>query len=74
MMTPPLSISAIPRLTLAVPTGDRRFPMLWETKRISPGQSNTFFFEAVGMEGGVRFSTRSPQMLERFSVVAVSLN
>ena len=43
--------------------------MLWETKRIAPGQSNTFFFEALGMDGGVRFSTRSPQVLERFSVV-----
>ena len=39
------------------------------TKRIAPGQSNTFFLEAVGMDGGVRFSTRSPQVLERFSVV-----
>ncbi len=56
-------------LTLGVQSGDRRFPMLWETKRIAPGQSNTFFFEAVGMDGGVRFSTRSPQVLERFSLV-----
>jgi predicted dehydrogenase len=48
---------------------DRRVPMLWETKRIAPGQSNTWFFEAVGMDGGVRFSTRSPQTLARFGLV-----
>lgn len=56
-------------LTLGVPAGNRRFPMLWETKRIAPGQTNTFFFEAVGMDGGVRFSTRSPAVLRRFGVV-----
>ena len=48
---------------------DRRFPMLWETKRIAPGQSNTFFFEAYGMDSGVRFSTRSPQTMQRFGMV-----
>jgi predicted dehydrogenase len=35
----------------------RRFPMLWETRRIAPGQMNTWEFEALGMDGGVRFST-----------------
>ncbi len=53
----------------AAPDGGRRFPMLWETKRIAPGERNTWFFEAVGMDGGVRFSTRSPQVLHRFGVV-----
>lgn len=47
--------------------GGRRFPMLWETKRIAPGQSNTWYFEAYGMEGGVRFSTRTPQTMLRFA-------
>jgi predicted dehydrogenase len=56
-------------LAMTVPTGDRRFPMLWETKRIAPGERNTWFFEAVGMDGGVRFSTRSPQVLHRFGLV-----
>ena len=59
-------------LALTVDTGaasQRRFPMLWETKRIAPGQSNTWFFEALGMDGGVRFSTRSPQTLHRFGVL-----
>ena len=53
----------------AAPDRGRRFPMLWETKRIAPGERNTWFFEAVGMDGGVRFSTRSPQVLHRFGVV-----
>jgi len=47
-------------------TDGRTFPMLWEMKRIAPGQSNTWWFEALGMDGGVRFSTRSPTVLERF--------
>jgi predicted dehydrogenase len=47
---------------------DRAFPMLWETRRIAPGQMNTWTFEAYGMDGGVRFSTRTPTVLERFRV------
>ncbi len=56
-------------LALTVETPGRRFPMLWETKRIAPGQRNTWFFEALGMDGGVRFSTRSPQVLQRFGIL-----
>lgn len=44
----------------------RAFPMLWETKRIAPGNMNTWIFEAQGMDGGVRFSTRTPAYFERF--------
>jgi len=46
----------------------RAFPMLWETRRIAPGQMNTWWFEALGMLGGVRFSTRTPTVLERFAL------
>jgi len=49
--------------------GGRRFPMVWETKRIAPGQSNTWFFEAYGMDGGVRFSTRTPQTMQIFGFI-----
>jgi len=45
---------------------ERAFPMIWETKRIAPGNMNTWVFEAVGMDGGVRFSTRTPTYFERF--------
>jgi len=56
-------------LAMTVEAPDRRFPMFWETKRIAPGESNTWFFAAYGMDGGVRFSTRSPQTLQRFGIV-----
>jgi predicted dehydrogenase len=56
-------------LALTVDTDRGRFPMLWDTKRIAPGESNTWYFEAYGMSGGVRFSTRSPQTLQRFGLV-----
>jgi len=50
------------------PERGRDFTMLWETRRIAPGHANTWYFEAVGMDGGVRFSTREPATLRRFSV------
>ena len=56
-------------LALSVDTDRGPFQMLWETKRIAPGESNTWYFEAYGMAGGVRFSTRSPQTLQRFGLV-----
>ena len=49
-------------------SGGRDFTMLWETRRIAPGHSNTWFFEAVGMDGGVAFSTRNPTVLRRFAL------
>jgi predicted dehydrogenase len=42
--------------------------MLWETRRIAPGNMNTWVFEAVGMDGGVRFSTRNPAVFHRFAM------
>ena len=45
----------------------REFPMIWEMKRIAPGESNSWYFSAMGMNGGVRFNTRNPQILERFT-------
>jgi len=52
----------------AHPQVGRDFTMLWETRRIAPGHVNTWFFEALGMDGGVRFSTREPTLLRRFAV------
>ena len=48
-------------------TDAREFPMIWEMKRIAPGESNTWFFSAMGMKGGVHFSTRTPATYNRFS-------
>jgi len=53
-------------ITMRGHAGDRAFPMLWETKRIAPGNMNTWMFEAIGMDGGVRFSSRTPAYFERF--------
>jgi len=47
------------------------FPLSIETKRIAPGQKNTWFFEAIGMDGGVRFSTKTPKSIEVFSVTDI---
>jgi len=55
-------------LACRVPHGNRAFGMLWETKRLAPGQTNTWWFEALGMDGGVRFSTRYPTTYERFEM------
>ncbi len=43
------------------------FPMTIEAKRIAPGHKNTWLLEAVGMDGGVRFSTKNPKQLSTFS-------
>ena len=59
--------NALLTCTAHPPTG-RDFTMIWETRRIAPGHSNTWFFDAVGMDGGVRFSTREPTVLRRFAL------
>lgn len=48
-----------------------RFPLTTETKRIDPGQKNTWVFEAIGMDGGVRFSTKNPKSVEVFTFTEV---
>lgn len=48
-----------------------RFPLTTETKRIAPGEKNTWIFEAIGMDGGVRFSTKNPKRVEVFSFAEV---
>lgn len=53
-----------------VATDDGAFPLTVETKRIAPGQMNTWYLRVVGMTGGVAFSTRSPQVVRRFRVDA----
>lgn len=41
-------------------------PMRLEMKRLAPGATNTWFFEVMGTEGGVRFSTAEPKTLWLF--------
>ena len=41
-------------------------PLRLEMKRLAPGETNTWFFEVVGTQGGIRFSTAKPKTLEIF--------
>ncbi|RMG71163.1 MAG: gfo/Idh/MocA family oxidoreductase, partial [Bacteroidetes bacterium] len=43
-------------------------PMTIETKRIAPSETNTWYIEVLGMEGGVRYSTKTPKTLWTFSI------
>ena len=45
------------------------FPLTLETKRIAPGEMNTWSMRVMGMDGGVEFSTRSAQVLRVMTVV-----
>jgi predicted dehydrogenase len=38
-----------------------RFPMTLETRRMAPGQTNTWYIEVDGLSGSARFSTRDPK-------------
>ncbi|TFD52672.1 Gfo/Idh/MocA family oxidoreductase [Cryobacterium sp. Hh7] len=46
-----------------------QFPLTIETKRISPGDKNTWELRAVGLDGGVFFSTKNPKRVSTFAVV-----
>lgn len=50
-------------------TGAEEFPLTLETKRIAPGEMNTWVMRVLGMTGGVEFSTRNPQVLRVMRVV-----
>lgn len=42
-------------------------PMILETKRISPGDTNTWYLEILGTKGSAKFSTKQPKTLQTFS-------
>jgi len=41
-------------------------PMRWEMKRLAPTETNTWFIEVLGTNGGVKFSTKEPKTLYLF--------
>ncbi len=41
-------------------------PMRLEMKRLAPGETNTWFIEVLGTDGGIRFSTKEPKTLWMF--------
>jgi predicted dehydrogenase len=44
-------------------TAEPLFPLHLTTKRIDPGQKNSWFLSVLGMNGGVQYSTRYPKTL-----------
>jgi predicted dehydrogenase len=57
-------------LLCTVRQADRTFPLTLATKRIDPGQKNTWTLRVTGMSGGVEFSTRYPKTLRVMRVDA----
>lgn len=55
-------------LSTRVSSESGEFPLTLETKRIAPGEMNTWRMRVVGMSGGVEFSTRYPQSLKVMTV------
>jgi predicted dehydrogenase len=47
---------------------DAGFPLTLRTHRIAPGHLNTWRIAALGMDGGVTFSTAEPKTVRRFRV------
>ena len=50
-------------LVTRVETDDQRFPMVIETKRVAPGETDTWYLEVVGTEYSIAFSTKYPRTL-----------
>ena len=46
--------------------GGAETPMRLEMKRLAPGETNTWFLEVLGTEGGARYSTKEPKTLWLF--------
>lgn len=46
--------------------GGQEVPMRLEMKRMAPGETNTWFLEVLGTEGGARYSTKEPKTLWLF--------
>lgn len=41
-------------------------PMTLETKRMAPGETNSWYIEVLGTEGGIKFNTKNPKTLWTF--------
>ncbi len=51
-----------------VSDGRGPFPLTLQTKRIAPGEMNTWRLRVLGMDGGLEFSTAAPKTVRRFAV------
>lgn len=50
-------------LHASVPIGGHEVPMTLEMKRLAPTETNTWVFEVLGTDRGVRYSTKEPKTL-----------
>jgi predicted dehydrogenase len=50
-----------------VEIGGESVPLRFEMKRLAPGEMNSWFFEVLGTDGGVRYSTKEPKTLWTFA-------
>ncbi len=53
--------NAVVTCKCADPDNNKEFSMVFETKRMAPGETNTWFIEVYGTEGSVKFSTHDPK-------------
>ncbi|GGM10940.1 Gfo/Idh/MocA family protein [Nakamurella endophytica] len=64
----PVPCDTVDNASLYTTAGAPAFPLSLHTKRIAPGEMNTWRMRVTGMEGGVEFSTRYPQSVRVMSV------
>jgi predicted dehydrogenase len=53
-------------LNTTVAIGAEEVPMTLEMKRIAPGETNTWYIEVLGTQGGVKYSTKDTKALWTF--------
>ena len=49
-----------------IEAGGHSVPMRLEMKRLAPGATNSWYFEVLGTEGGMRYNTAEPKTLHTF--------
>ena len=54
-------------LSTEVEINGENVPMLLEMKRLAPGETNTWYIEVYGTEGGVRYSTKDTKAFWQFT-------
>lgn len=54
-------------LSTEVNIGGEAVPMQLETKRLAPGETNTWYIEVYGTEGGVKYSTKDTKAFWQFT-------
>lgn len=53
-------------LSTGAEIGGQMIPLRLEMKRLAPGETNTWFIEIFGTDGGVKYSTKEPKTLWTF--------